>query len=90
MTPTRLVTALAVAAALVGCSGDPEPRVAPTEAPSVSASPSSTPDPTPTEAAELDPEQTVRAWIEAQNVALTTGDFRRLQSLSSPDLHDLR
>ena len=39
MTPTRLVTALAVAAALAGCSGDPEPRVAPTEAPSVSASP---------------------------------------------------
>ena len=70
MKPTRLVTALAVTAALTlaGCSDDPDPKLAPSTDQSTSspAEPSDSPSPTPE---ALDPEQTVRAWIDARNAA---------------------
>lgn len=65
---------------LGGCSEEPEPRFAP---PSESSSPaveSGTPSPRPSAA---NPVATVRAWVDAQNTALTTGDTEQLKALSA-------
>lgn len=81
VTGTRVVIAAAAAVTLLlglaACSSDdPEPRVAPP----TSQAPSST-SPTPVET--LNPEETVRAWVEARNRALATGDLSDVRSLSS-------
>ena len=64
MSRSRTAFALGLVVPLLvvgGCSSDePQPRIAPSESPSPTDSPS---------AAELDPIQTVRAWVEAQNDA---------------------
>ena len=63
--------ALMLALACAGCSDDdPEPRFGPPE----STSPAPTETGTTSEPPEpLDPEETVRAWVEARNTALRTG-----------------
>jgi hypothetical protein len=80
VTRTRTVlTALSCLSvlALGACSeDDPEPKFAPT--PSTSAPTSPTTSPT-----SVDPEHTVRAWIEAQNTALRTGETDDLKALSA-------
>jgi hypothetical protein len=64
---------------LGGCSGEPEPRIAPSESPSPATSSESTSaDPSPS-----NPVATVRAWVDAQNDALTTGDTEQLKVLSA-------
>ncbi|HEU4812301.1 MAG TPA: DUF6318 family protein, partial [Nocardioides sp.] len=61
-----------------GCSNDePQPRIAPSESPSPTDS-SSAPAP-------MGPVQTVRAWVEARNVALSTGDTSAVRELSHAD-----
>ena len=67
---------------LTGCSGSGEPEVESTFTPSPT-SPSSSAAPTaePT-AASLGPEETVRAWVEAQNLALSSGSVGELKELS--------
>ena len=85
MKRSRKAFALGLVAPLLvvsGCSGgDPQPKMAP----SVSAvgSPSVSPSASPDRVHHLDPTQTVRAWINAQNHALHTGDTDRLRALSS-------
>ena len=75
------LAALALVAALgVGCDDEPEPDFAPPE--TTSPAPS---DPTTTDSPEpekLSPEETVRAWVEAQNLALRTGDTSEASVLS--------
>jgi hypothetical protein len=63
---------------LGGCSEEPEPKFGPAESssPTGSASPAAEPSPT-------SPVATVRAWVEAQNDALTTGDTDQLKALSA-------
>ncbi|WP_155992824.1 DUF6318 family protein [Nocardioides sp. URHA0020] len=64
---------------LAGCSDDePQPKFGPTPsatAPTSASTASSS-------AAALGPEETVRAWVDAQNIALRTGDTSRLEALS--------
>ena len=71
---------------LVGCSeDDPRPRMAPTPTPSATPTPSQmlSVEPTPIESPEvLGPEGTVRAWIEARNQAMATGDTADVTALS--------
>ncbi len=65
---------LAMVPALAGCGGDPEPQFTPSQSPSATASASPSADPTPK---ALSREATVRAWVEARNAALASGDTRR-------------
>ncbi|GAB2773602.1 hypothetical protein GCM10027020_28640 [Nocardioides salsibiostraticola] len=67
---------------LTGCSGSGEPEVESTFTPSPTASSSSAaPTAEPTEPA-LGPEETVRAWVEARNTALLSGDVSKVTALS--------
>jgi hypothetical protein len=71
--------ALLSALALSGCTDDdPEPKFAPpsSEAPTSPSSASTS------AAAALSPEDTVRAWVEARNDALSSGDVGSVQALS--------
>ncbi|GAW49833.1 MULTISPECIES: DUF6318 family protein [unclassified Nocardioides] len=81
MTRTRtVITALSCLSvlALGACSDDdPEPKFAPTPSTSAPTEASTSP------AVELDPEETVKAWVEAQNIALRTGETSGLKALSS-------
>jgi hypothetical protein len=70
-----LVSALLVS----GCSDEPVPKVAP---PSASPSASSTPA---SSEPKLNPVETVRAWVDAQNEAMLTGDTGDMRDLSAPD-----
>ena len=64
---------------LAGCSDDdPEPKFAPPS----SEAPTS---PSTSAAAALSPEDTVRAWVDAQNEALRTGDTSDMDALGTPD-----
>ncbi|WP_232678676.1 DUF6318 family protein [Nocardioides sp. R-C-SC26] len=74
-----LVGALALAAPLVGCSGDPEPRVAD---PTPSATPSTSAPATTAPPADETPEEFVRRWQAAADQAQTTGDVEYLLSIS--------
>jgi hypothetical protein len=65
---------------LGGCSGEPEPRFAP---PSESSSPTASSESTSADPYPSNPVATVRAWVAAQNDALTTGDTRQLKVLSA-------
>ncbi|MFC7492815.1 MULTISPECIES: DUF6318 family protein [unclassified Nocardioides] len=81
MSRTWAVVAILVSTlCLAACSDDdPEPQFAPPS--SSSEAPSS---PTTTEAAEFDnPEDVVRAWVEARNAALSTGDTSDLRALTA-------
>ena len=87
MRGTRAAAALAALAVLVsGCSDDePTPRVEPSVSPSPSttpASPSGEPSDPPT---PRGPEETVRAWVEARNHLVRTGDPSAVDALSSSD-----
>jgi hypothetical protein len=65
---------------LGGCSGgDPEPKFAPTEATSLTVSSSPSASATPA----LGPVATVRAWVEAQNEAMASGDTTSVRALSA-------
>lgn len=73
-----LVALLLSTAGLAGCTDDdPEPAPPPTT--TAPTSPSTTAD------APDDPEDTVRAWVEAQNDAMRNGDTRDVRSLSTGD-----
>jgi uncharacterized protein DUF6318 len=70
------------ALAFAGCSdSDPEPKFAP---PSSSA-PTSPSTSSSSAAPALGPEDTVRAWVDAQNRALVTGDTSDMEALAAPD-----
>jgi uncharacterized protein DUF6318 len=77
-----VLTALVLASALTlaGCTDDdPEPKFSP---------PSSEPPESPSTTAavlELGPEETVRAWIEARNAAMETGDLSSVHALTADD-----
>ncbi len=83
-----------LAACSVGCSeDDPEPNIDSDPTPSAdldvaSASVSTSPTVTPT--AMLGPDETVRAWVDAWNSALATGDTAALASLRADGLSRLR
>ncbi len=65
---------------VAGCSGDdPEPRVEPSGSGTPSASVSTSPE-------TMTPKQTVRAWVDAQNEALVTGDTTRVRELECGQL----
>ncbi len=81
-----LLAALAALALVVcaGCNDDPEPDFAPPE----STSPAPTTPPTtsePPEPERLSPEETVRAWVEARNITVRTGDAYDVRRLSAAD-----
>ena len=86
MNPTRLVTALAVTAALTlaGCSDDPEPKLAPAETQSrrrrASSQPSRQSTELPAREAPSRCETFVSVWVECLNHALTTGDPAQLRA----------
>ncbi len=71
--------ALLLALACAACNDDdPEPRFGPPE----STSPAPTGTETTSEPPEpLGPEETVRAWVEAQNLALRTGETQDVRAL---------
>lgn len=64
---------------LGGCSGEPEPRIAPSE----SSSPATSSESTSADPSPSDPVATVRAWVEAQNDAMRTGDSSDVRALSA-------
>jgi hypothetical protein len=67
---------------LAGCSGDdPEPKMAPTE--SVASTPSTSAPTVSPSVDPLSPEETVRAWVKAQNEALSSGDTSAARDLSA-------
>ena len=85
---TRLrcaLAALVVVGALGGCSDDdPEPKVDdPT--PSVSSGPTESVSVSPTVSPALTPKEAVKAWVDAQNEALSTGSTDALRALAAPD-----
>jgi len=85
MIRTRWALVTLVATCLLGaCSDDdPEPDIAdPT--PSVSSSSVAvSPSPTVSATPALGPEDTVRAWVDAQNLGLSTGDTASLRALAA-------
>ncbi|WP_193606529.1 DUF6318 family protein [Nocardioides lijunqiniae] len=85
--PHLRLAALLTAATLLaaGCSDDdPQPRVEPPPSATPTASPSPT-EPTATSSAPaaLNPVQTVRAWVAARNVTLSSGDSKAVDALST-------
>ncbi|GAB3254147.1 DUF6318 family protein [Nocardioides dilutus] len=87
MTRLRALVVALLLCAVVACEDEPTPDIAdPTpssSAPSPSESESS---PTATATPEaLTPEETVRAWVEAQNLALRTGNTTEQRALASED-----
>lgn len=69
---------------LVACDDDPEPDIAPPDTSSAAPTEPTTEPPT-TPPVKLSPEETVRAWVEARNDALATGDFGDMQALSATE-----
>jgi hypothetical protein len=85
MAGTRAVIAAAAVLlagpTLAGCSGgDPVPKVEPSSSGSSPAASSGSPSPS---QVALSPEETVRAWVKAQNDAMATGDTSALENLSA-------
>ena len=75
--------AFLLALGLAGCSGgDPEPKIARTPTDTASSSPIS-PTASSTPAVALTPEETVRAWVEARNALMASGDDSESRSLTS-------
>ena len=80
-----VIAAVVLLLGVTACSGDdPEPKVAPTPSSSAASSDPSDPSTSPV-AAALGPEETVRAWVEAQNEALASGDSTAVRALASPN-----
>jgi hypothetical protein len=84
MSRTSVAAVVVVVALLGACSDDdPKPDIAdPTPSASTSSAAVST-SPTVSATPALGPEETVRAWVEAQNHALKTGDTSGLRALSA-------
>jgi hypothetical protein len=83
---TRWALATLLAACLLGgCSeDDPEPKVGSDPTPSESSSmPTVSPSPTVTPTVVVSPQDTVAAWIAAENEALRTGSTQALQDLAA-------
>jgi hypothetical protein len=74
-----VVAAVVLVLPLGACSEDPKPKFAPPESSSPAATSTS---PSPRQA-PANPVATVRAWVEAQNDALTSGDTEQLKVLSA-------
>lgn len=71
--------------ATAACEDEPEPDIAdPTTSAPTPTETTPSPSPTPTEE-PLTPEETVRAWVDAWNGALRTGEVSTLQSLAAQD-----
>ncbi len=85
--------AMSLALAAGGCSDDPEPEFAPPE-PSASTSNAESEEPTDVPTSEppeaLSPEDTVRAWVEARNVAVRTGRTDEVYALSTENCETCR
>lgn len=79
MSRARALLAAVPVLALVlgGCSGDREPKFEPT--PSASASSSTAESSAPADAVDA-----VKAWVEAQNTGLKTGDLSSAERLAAP------
>jgi hypothetical protein len=75
--------ALALGLACVGCGDDPEPEFSPPETTSPAPTETETTS-DPPEPEKLSPEETVRAWVDARNEAMASGDVSGLRSLSAP------
>jgi hypothetical protein len=74
-----VVAAVVLVLPLGACSEDPKPKFAPPE----SSSPAATSESTSAEPSPSNPVGTVRAWVEAQNDAMRTGDSSEVRSLSA-------
>ena len=86
MSGARIAALLAAVTLLASsCSNDdPQPRLTTPDTTSPS-SPSTSPSVEPTETTQpLGPEATVRAWVEARNLAMRTGDTIEVMQLSAP------
>jgi len=78
------VAAAVTACLLVACNDDePEPKVGDPTPSTSSSAPTVSTSPTETQPAELDPEQTVQAWVDARNRALQDGDTAEAEALVS-------
>lgn len=78
-----LVVGVVLAVLLAACTDDdPDPKIAPSE--TVASTPSSSAPTTSPSPDPLTPEETVRAWVKAQNEALSTGDTSDMRRLSAP------
>jgi hypothetical protein len=94
----RRLSAVALAICLVllaaGCSDEPTPKFADPTAPPTSVETSEVVAPTTTpvtpEPEPLGPEETVRAWVEARNELLRSGDGASVGSLSSDNCRSCR
>ena len=75
----RIAATLLAVGLLAACTDDPEPKVEPSESPTrpTTTSPTRPPE-------ELQPTGVVRAWIDAQNEALISGDTAELRRISDP------
>ncbi len=87
MIRTRWALATLLAASLVGaCSDDdPEPDIADPTASASSSSATVSPSPTVPATPALGPEDTVRAWVDAENQALATGSTDALRGLAASE-----
>jgi hypothetical protein len=87
MSRTRSVLATLLVACLVGaCSDDdPKPDIADPTPSAPSSLGSTTTSASVTPSTTLSPEDTVRAWIQARNRALSDGDTSDVDALSAPD-----
>jgi hypothetical protein len=84
MNLARLTATLVAALVLAACSSDPEPKVEPSESPSSSSVSTSEPP------EALDPEETVRAWVDARNVLMLQGDAAPVERLSANECRTCR
>ena len=85
MIRTRWALATLLATCLLGaCSdGDPEPDIADPTASASSSSATVSPSPTVSPSARMGVQETVAAWVEAENEALRTGSTEDLRTLAA-------
>jgi hypothetical protein len=81
-----VIAAVALLLGVTACSGDdPEPIIAPTPSSSAPSDPSTSP-----VSAALGPEETFKAWVDAYNQALETGDTSAVEALSTTSCRTCR
>jgi hypothetical protein len=86
MSRMRWVVAALVAACVLGaCNDDPKPDIPDPTSSATSTSPTGSTPPSPPPSESLSPEDTVKAWVAAENAALRSGATSRLRNLSAKD-----